>query len=244
MVARLCSQAVIIVTIALITGTLTIILVNLLLSGDNAVVIAMASRRLPPRQRRKAIVAGGAGAIVLRVLFTVAASMLLRVPLLQAVGGVMLVWISWRLLREEPEEHDIRAATTVWGAFQTIVVADILMSLDNILAISGAAGGSLGLLVFGLLASMPIILFSSTLIAQLMNRLPWLSLVGAIILTITAARMVIDDKIVDAHVLPAHHLLVLAILSAAFTAVAVGPAAAGQLLPARARAHDPAETVS
>ncbi len=229
-------------TIALITGTLTIILINVLLSGDNAIVIAMASRRLPPRQRRKAIVAGGAGAIVLRVAFTAAASVLLRIPLLQALGGVMLVWISWRLLRDEPEERDIESATTVWGAFHTIVAADVLMSLDNILAISGAAGGSLGLLVFGLLASMPIILFSSTLIARLMNRLPWLSLVGAVILTITAARMVIDDRIVASHVLPAHHRLVLALLAISFTAVAVGQVGAG-LLPARERtdaAHDQA----
>lgn len=230
-------------TIAIITGTLTIILINVLLSGDNAVVIAMASRRLPPLQRRKAIVAGGAGAIVLRVIFTVAASVLLRIPLLQAIGGVMLVWISWRLLRDDPEEQEIRAATTVWGAFQTIVVADVLMSLDNILAISGAAHGSLGLLVFGLLASMPIILFSSTLIARLMNRLPWLSLIGAIILTVTAARMVVDDKLVNAHVMPDHHLLVLAILTVAFTLVAVGPAAAGQLLPERARVHDSRDPV-
>jgi YjbE family integral membrane protein len=231
------------VTIALITGTLTIILINVLLSGDNAVVIAMASRRLPPPQRRKAILAGGAGAIVLRVVFTIVASILLRIPLLQAAGGVMLVWISWRLLREEQDEQDIQSATTVWGAFQTIVVADLLMSLDNILAISGAANGSIGLLVFGLLASMPIILFSSTLIARMMNRLPWLSLVGAVILTITAARMVIDDKIVNTHISPTHHLLALTVLAVTFTAVAVGPSAAGHLLPARARTHDSRDQV-
>lgn len=105
-------------TIALITGTLTIILINVLLSGDNAVVIAMASRRLPPPQRRKAILAGGAGAIVLRVVFTIVASILLRIPLLQAAGGVMLVWISWRLLREEQDEQDIQSATTVWAHFR------------------------------------------------------------------------------------------------------------------------------
>lgn len=215
-------------TLALITGTLTIIIINILLSGDNAVVIAMASRRLPPRERRRAILAGGAGAIILRVLFTIIAGLLLQIPLLQAIGGVMLVWISWRLLRDEGDEQDIQAATTVWGAFQTIVIADLLMSLDNILAISGAAEGSLSLLIFGLVASMPIILFSSTLIARLMNRLPWLSLVGAIILTITAARMVIDDAVIDAHISHSHHAIVLVILAVAFTLVAVGPSLAAR----------------
>lgn len=214
----------------------------MLLSGDNAVVIAMASRRLPPRERRRAIIAGGAGAIVLRIIFTIAASVLLRIPLLQALGGVMLVWISWRLLREEPEDHNIQAATTVWGAFQTIVIADVLMSLDNILAISGAAGGSFGLLIFGLLASMPIILFSSTLIAQLMNRLPWLSIVGAVILTITAARMVIDDEVVAARVQPGHQLVATAILAIVFTAIAVGPSIAQHLQASRTGGHHHQET--
>jgi len=228
------------VTPALITGTLTIIIINILLSGDNAVVIAMASRRLPPPERRRAILAGGAGAIILRVVFTIIAGLLLQIPLLQAIGGVMLVWISWRLLRDGGDEQDIQAATTVWGAFQTIVIADLLMSLDNILAISGAAEGSLSLLIFGLVASMPIILFSSTLIARLMNHLPWLSLVGAIILTITAARMVIDDAVIDAHISHPHHTVVLAILAVAFTVVAVGPSlAAHDWLPHSGRSNTP-----
>lgn len=211
-------------SLALLTGILSIIIINIILSGDNAVVIAMASRRLPAGQRKRAIIYGGGGAIVLRVIFTALASVLLRVPLLQTAGGLALVWVSWRLLREEGGDQEINAATTVWGAFQTIILADLLMSLDNILAIGGASHGSFSLLLFGLLASMPIILIGSSFIAELMNRLPWLSIIGAIILTITAARMVTDDHFVRDHIAQSAHLLLVIVLAVIFTIVAVGPA--------------------
>jgi YjbE family integral membrane protein len=216
------------VSLALITGILSIIIINIILSGDNAVVIAMASRRLPPTQRKRAIIYGGAGAIVLRIVFTAIASVMLRIPLLQTVGGLALVWVSWRLLREEGGEQEIDAATTVWGAFQTILLADFLMSLDNILAIGGASHGSFSLLLFGLLASMPIILIGSSFIATLMNRFPWLSIVGAIILTITAARMVVDDHFVRDHIAESAHLLLVIVLAVIFTIVAVGPSVVAQ----------------
>lgn len=182
----------------LIVGIASIIVINVVLSGDNAVVIAMASHRLVPRLRRWAIILGGGGAIVLRILFTIPAIYFLRVPFLQAVGGVVLTWIAYKLLRDEGEEHvDIQAKASLVGAVQTIVLADLVMSLDNILAIGGAAHGSIKLLLFGLVVSMPPILFGSSLIARLMNRLPWLILVGSVVLTITAARMVVDDRLVD-----------------------------------------------
>jgi YjbE family integral membrane protein len=208
----------------LLGGILSIILINIILSGDNAVVIAMASRRLPPRERRRAILAGGAGAIGLRVIFTAVASLLLHVPLLQAVGGVLLVWVAWRLLNDDEGEREIAAATTFWGAFQTIIVADLLMSLDNILAVGGAAHGSAALLIFGLVASMPIILLSSSAIARLMNRYGWLSIAGAVILTITAARMVADDRIVESHIHGSEHLALAIVLGVTFSLIAVFPA--------------------
>lgn len=207
----------------LLGGILSIILINIILSGDNAVVIAMASRRLEARDRKRAILAGGAGAIGLRVIFTAIASLLLHVPLLQAVGGVLLVWVAWRLLNEGEGTREIAAATTFWGAFQTIVVADLLMSLDNILAIGGAANGSVALLVFGLIVSMPIILLSSALIARLMDRYTWLSVAGAVILTITAARMVADDRLVEERVHGVEHLALAIFLGVAFSAIAVLP---------------------
>src|SRR5947209_5217248 len=113
--------------LSFVTGLLSIIVINIILSGDNAVVIAMASRTLPPRQRRRAILLGGLGAIVLRILFTAVASLLLNIPFLELIGGLLLVWIAYRLLKEEETEQEIEAAASIWGAFQVILLADFLM---------------------------------------------------------------------------------------------------------------------
>ncbi|HET7036073.1 MAG TPA: YjbE family putative metal transport protein [Thermomicrobiaceae bacterium] len=206
---------------AFLVSLLGIILINIVLSGDNALVIGMAARNLQPRQRRWAILAGGAAAIVLRVIFTFVAVLLLRVPLLEALGGLLLVWIAFKLLREG-EEAEVAGKESILGAVWTIVFADMVMSLDNMLAVAGAANGSDLLVFIGLLLSMPLILFGATLIARLLNRYSWLMIVGSAVLTITAANMVVSDEVVGTWV-AGWHDLALAGLAAGFTVLVLAP---------------------
>lgn len=211
-------------TWSLIASVFSIVVIDLVLSGDNALVIGMASHRLPPRQRRWAIILGGAGAIGLRIGFTALAVFLLRIPFLEGLGGLLLTWIAYKLLRGETEDgHQVKARDTLIDSVQTIIMADVVMSLDNILAVGGAAHGSFELLVFGLLLSMPLLLFGSSLIARLMNRFPWLILIGAVVLTITAARMIADDRLVEEHLSPEMHSFVLVGLAILLTAVVMIP---------------------
>lgn len=189
----------------IVGALLSIIVIDLVLSGDNAVVIGMAAGRLPAEQRRKAIIWGGAGAVGLRVVFTIAASLLLDVPLLQAGGALLLLYIALKLLKPAGDEHtNVKAANSFGEAIKTIVLADVVMSLDNILAVGGAASGHIWLLIFGLALSIPILLFGSNLIAQLIDRFPLLNYIGAGILVITAVRMIFHDDVVkdyfNAHV--------------------------------------------
>jgi YjbE family integral membrane protein len=207
----------------LLTSVISIIFINVVLSGDNAVVIAMASRRLQPRERKRAILIGGLGAIGLRVIFTALATILLHVPFLQLVGGVVLVWVAYKLLADDGDGHDIKASGTLWGAIQTIILADLLMSLDNILAVGGASHGSFELLLFGLVTSMPLILLGSSLIARLMSTYTWLSTVGAVVLTITAARMVAEDHFVREAIHGGAHLALTVALAVVFSLAAVLP---------------------
>jgi YjbE family integral membrane protein len=181
----------------LLTAVLSIIMIDLVLSGDNAIIIGMAARLLPPAQQRKAIIFGALGAVGLRVLFTALVSVLLGIPLLQAVGGVVLIWIAFKLLRQSEKEHTVKEGSNLFEAIRTIILADVVMSLDNILAVGGAAHGSVALLLFGLALSMPIILFGSGLVAALMNRLPWLVYVGAGVLVYTAAEMILEDPLLS-----------------------------------------------
>ena len=172
-----------------------IILFDLLLSGDNAVVIGMAARGLSERNRRRAIVIGGGGAILLRITFTLIASFLLEVPLLQFIGGLLLLWIAYKLLK--PQQHGaehVNEAGSLGEAIRTIVLADVVMSLDNILAISGAAEGHQGLLIFGLLLSIPLLLIGSDMVSRLLDRVPILVYVGAILLVWAAVRMMAHDE--------------------------------------------------
>ena len=181
----------------LIGQLLRIIAIDLVLSGDNAVVIAMASRRLPPEQRKKAIIWGGSGAVGLRIVFTIMASLLLDVNYIQAIGGLLLIYIAVKLVRPHVESHDnIRAADTMRGAIQTIIMADVVMSLDNMLAVGAAGHGHIGLLIFGLMLSIPILLFGSSLIARMIDRYPWLNYVGAAILVHTALELFFADDVV------------------------------------------------
>jgi len=157
-----------------------IILIDIVLSGDNAVVIALACRNLSPEQRKTGIFWGVAGAVSLRVLLTVFAALVMNLPWLKLVGGLLLVWIAVKLmLPEEADGHDIKASGNLWGAVKTIIVADFVMSLDNVIAVAGAAHGSLPLLLFGLAVSIPLIVWSSQLILHWMERWPSIGLVGA-----------------------------------------------------------------
>lgn len=172
-----------------------IILFDLLLSGDNAVVIGMAARSLSEKNRRRAIIIGGGGAIFLRIGFTLIASFLLEVPLLQFIGGLLLLWIAYKLLRPQSHgEAHINEAGSLGEAIRTIVLADVVMSLDNILAISGAAEGHQGLLIFGLALSIPLLLIGSDVVSRLLGRVPILVYVGAILLVWASIRMIAHDK--------------------------------------------------
>jgi YjbE family integral membrane protein len=181
----------------LIGQLLRIIAIDLVLSGDNAVVIAMASQRLPPAQRKKAIVWGGGLAVGLRIIFTIMASLLLDVNYIQAIGGLLLIYIAVKLVRPGGAEHgEVQAADTMRGAIQTIILADAVMSLDNMLAVGAAGHGHIGLLIFGLALSIPILLFGSSLIARLIDKHPWLMYVGAAILVHTALELFFADDVV------------------------------------------------
>lgn len=205
--------------LGLIGALLSIVVIDLVLSGDNAVVIGMAASRLPAHQRRKAIVWGGAGAVGLRILFTVLAALLLDVPLLQAMGSILLFWIAFKLLQPVATEHQINPANSLREALQTIIMADVVMSLDNILAVGGAAHGHLGLLIFGLMLSIPILLFGSSLIARAIDRYPVLNYIGAGILVITAGRMFLHDDYVHKYLFEVDLLGEILIIAAAVVIV-------------------------
>jgi len=171
-----------------------IILIDIVLSGDNAVVIALACRNLSPEQRRVGIFWGVAGAVSLRVVLTVFAALVMNLPWLKLVGGLLLVWIAIKLMLPEDEEgHDIEASAHLWGAVKTIVVADFVMSLDNVIGVAGAAQGSVILLLFGLAVSIPLIVWSSQIILRWMERWPWIVLLGAGLLGYVAGQMIFTD---------------------------------------------------
>jgi YjbE family integral membrane protein len=171
-----------------------IILIDIVLSGDNAVVIALACRNLSPEQRRTGIFWGVAGAVSLRVVLTVFAALVMNLPWLKFAGGLLLIWIAIKLmLPEEEEGHDIEASANLWGAVKTIIIADFVMSLDNVIGVAGAAQGSLVLLLFGLAVSIPLIVWSSQLILRWMERWPWIVLVGAALLGYVSGQMIFSD---------------------------------------------------
>ena len=171
-----------------------IMLVNLILSGDNAVVIALACRSLPASQRTMGIVLGALVAIVMRVVFTVGVTSLLATPWLKVIGSLLLFWIAIKLLVEDSgDEKDIKQSTNVWGAVQTIVVADLVMSLDNVLAIAAAAKGNWSLIIIGLAVSVPLIVFGATLVMYLLTRLPILVWAGAALLGWIAGELIVSD---------------------------------------------------
>jgi len=174
-----------------------IILIDLLLSGDNAVVIALACRSLPEVQRKQGILYGVIGAIVLRIVLTFFAVSLLSLPYLKLVGAVLLIWIGIKLILPEDEhgEGNIKAETQLWGAVKTIIVADFVMSLDNVLGVAGAAHGNAMLLVFGLLVSIPLIAWSSQLVLKLIDRFPYIIYGGGALLGYVAGEMLVSEAL-------------------------------------------------
>jgi YjbE family integral membrane protein len=176
---------------------LGIVLIDLTLAGDNALVIALAVRRLPPQKQLWGRIWGTLGAVILRVGFIAVVTSLLRVPLLQLIGGLALVWIAIKLVRPQGAETEkVKPGTSLREAIGIIIVADVVMSLDNVIAISAAAGGDLKLVVFGLGLSIPLVVWGSGILAQLMNRFRWIIWLGGGVLGYVAGEMIFKDRIV------------------------------------------------
>jgi YjbE family integral membrane protein len=211
---------------------LSIILIDLLLAGDNALVIAIVVRGLPPRQRRTAVTFGALLAVGLRVALTFAAAQLLRLEFVQLAGGIFIAWIAVKVLLDaDTKAEDRKASRRLLQAIGWIVLADITMSVDNILAVAGASRGSLALILFGLALSIPFVIFSSTLLSVLMDRYPILIYLGSAILGKVSAEMILTDPFVAARLHTTE-----ALRYAAGAALALAIIAAGRLLSRRGRA--------
>lgn len=180
------------------SALLAIILIDLVLAGDNAIVIALAARKLPPELQTKAILWGTVGAIGVRSLMTFAVVWLLKIPGLMLVGGLGLFWIAYKLIcGDDNDSHDDVAASTFWGAMKTIVVADALMGIDNVLGVAGAASGSFELVALGLMISIPIVVFGSQVVLKMVERWPLIIPLGGVVLAFTAAQMVVKEPLLD-----------------------------------------------
>jgi YjbE family integral membrane protein len=224
-----------------------IIVVNIILSGDNAVVIALAARNLPQRQQKKAIFYGSAAAIVLRVVLTVFAVQLLQYPYLKMAGAVLLIWIGAKLLVPEGDEEDgVQASGSLWAAIRTILIADLVMSLDNVIAVAAAAEtgpkeARVLLLIIGLGLSIPLIIVGSQLLLKLMGRWPVIITLGAALLGFVAGEMAVTDPAIEA---PFHehfgHIDYIVSAACAVLVVAIGLAWAKRVESRRAGAHEPA----
>ncbi|MCY7319550.1 MAG: TerC family protein [Ramlibacter sp.] len=199
-----------------------IIMINIVLSGDNAVVIALASRSLPPTQQKKAIIFGSVGAIVLRIVLTFFAIFLLTLPYLKLVGAVLLVWIGVGLLKGGGGEEELKGHSNLVAAIKTIIVADLVMSLDNVIGVAAAAKGNVPLLVIGLVISIPLIIYGSTLILKLMARFPAIITIGAGLLGWVAGEMAVTDPSVTGWMASHNTLHTLAPVAGAVLVIALG----------------------
>ncbi len=182
------------------SALLAIIIIDLVLAGDNAIVIALAARSLPPDQRKKAVLWGTFGAIAVRTAMTLVVVWLLKIPGLMLLGGALLVWIAYKLLADNNNGgHEVAAASGFWGAMKTIVVADAVMGLDNVLAVAGAAHGSFLLVVIGLLISIPIVIWGSQLILKYVERYPAIVYIGGAVLAWTSAKMIVSEPLIKGY---------------------------------------------
>ncbi|WP_336772718.1 TerC family protein [Paenibacillus sp. MMO-58] len=174
---------------------LNIVFIDLILAGDNAIVIGMAARNLPQHQQKKAVLWGTVGAIGIRIIATVAVVRLLGLPWLHLAGGLLLLWIAYKLLVQEDDKHgDIKAGNTLWQSIQTIIIADAAMGIDNVIAVAGASHGNTLLVILGLLISVPVIVWGSTLFIKLINQFTWIIYLGSGVLGYTAAKMITHEK--------------------------------------------------
>ena len=212
-------------------GLVKIVWINIILSGDNAVVIALAARSLPPHQQKKAVVWGSGAAVVLRILLTVVAAKLLELSFLQIIGGCLLLWIGFQLLSDEEEEEGESAVHNgLMAAVRTILIADLVMSLDNVIAVAAAAHGNVLLLILGLAISIPLVIFGSTLMIKLMERFPVIVLLGAALIGWVGGETIANDAALHDYAVahPALHYV-----AAALGAILV--VAAGKYWPTKAR---------
>lgn len=174
-------------------GLLKIIGVNIILSGDNAVVIALAARSLPPQQQKQAVLWGAGAAVVMRIVLTIFAVALLALPWLKLIGSLLLFWIGIKLLVPEDDEEEVQASDQLLAAIKTILIADLVMSLDNVIAVAAAAGGSYLLLILGLAISIPLVIFGATMLIKLMERFPVIITIGAGLIGWVAGEMLVAD---------------------------------------------------
>ncbi|WP_163102465.1 TerC family protein [Peribacillus alkalitolerans] len=182
-----------ILSLEFLSALMVIIAIDLVLAGDNAILIGLASRNLPKEQQKKAILFGSLGAVVIRSVATIGVVWLLKIPGLHLVGGLMLVWIAYKLLVEEDNHEEVKAGDSFWAAIRTILIADALMGLDNVLAVAGASHGNFLLVIIGLLVSIPIVMWGSTIILKFIEKYPVIITIGAAILAWTASKMIVGE---------------------------------------------------
>ncbi|WP_199924982.1 TerC family protein [Paenibacillus sp. IHBB 10380] len=180
--------------LAFLAALLNIVFLDLVLAGDNAIVIGLAARNLPTSTQKKAIFYGTAGAILLRIVATIIVVWLLDIPWLLLIGGILLVWIAYKLMTDDNDHTDVKAGQTLWTAVRTIIIADAAMGLDNVIAVAGAANHNILLVIIGLLISVPIVVWGSTLFIKLINRFPWIIYLGSAVLGYTASNMMTEEK--------------------------------------------------
>ncbi len=217
-------------------GLVKIIWINIILSGDNAVVIALAARSLPPKQQRQAILFGSGAAVVLRIVLTIVAAQLLALSFLQIVGGLLLLWIGVQLLGEEEEdEGEAKEYGSMFAAVRTILIADLVMSLDNVIAVAAAAKGSNTLLILGLAISIPLVIFGATLMVKLMERFPIIITLGAALIGWVAGETIVSDNVLKGTLAANPWLHYAAAVAGAVFVIGVG-----KLLQARGKKAKPA----
>ena len=182
---------------SLIDNLIAIIIIDLVLAGDNAILIALATKNLEPALQRKAILWGSIGAIVIRTVMTIMAVQLLKIPGLSAIGGIALLLIDYQLMTDNDSGHEGTPNATFWGAMKTIIIADAVMGVDSVLAVAGASEGNIPLVIFGLVVSVPIVMFGSQILLKLMEKYSWIIYIGGAVLVITGVKMIGYEKLLS-----------------------------------------------
>ncbi|ODA38883.1 TerC family protein [Desulfosporosinus sp. BG] len=178
-----------------ISALLSVIMIDLVLGGDNAIIIGLAARNLPQNKQKKAILWGTLGAVLIRIVATLLVVWLLKIPGLLLAGGLLLIWMAYKLLVEEKKEHQTKESTSLWVAIRTIMVADAAMGIDNVLAVAGAAHSNFLIVVCGLLVSIPIVVLGSTVVIKLIERFPFIIYLGSMVIAYTAGSMIVEEPI-------------------------------------------------